>query len=122
MRAPEPAAQDDPAWLVGHMVWRGLRLPVISYDALNGGSAQLPQDSRGRIAVLNTISDSHERLPFVALVTQGIPRLAKVEESLLQEVAEGDKGPADLMLVELEGQPLVIPNIEFLEKAAADAA
>lgn len=117
---PEPV-DNGPAWLMGYLVWRGIRLPVISYDAANGGDAVFPETQRGRIAVLNTITDTHQRLPFVAIVTQGIPRLAKVEESLLRQL-EADTGPADLMVVDMEGQTLTIPNVEYLEQLAGQAA
>jgi len=118
---PEPAPEGSPDWLVGHMVWRGLNLPLISYDAANGGQAVTPEGNRGRIAVLNAISDHRRRQPFLAIVTQGIPRLIKVEEPLVRETEE-EKGPADRMSVDLEGQALYIPNLEYLEKLAADPA
>ncbi len=116
---PEPAPEGSPDWLMGHMLWRGLNLPLISYDAANGGQAVAPEGNRGRIAVLNAISDARQRQPFLAIVTQGIPRLVKVEESLVRET-EQEKGPADRMSVELEGQTLYIPNLDYLEALAGD--
>lgn len=119
--APRPAPKGSPDWLVGHMSWRGLNLPLLSYDAANGGQALTPDSSRGRIAVLNAIGERRQQVPFVAIVTQGIPRLVKVDESLVKETGL-KTGPADQMSVELEGQDLYIPNLEYLEKLAADLA
>jgi chemosensory pili system protein ChpC len=116
----EPAVLTDaPAWMVGQLSWRGMSLPVISYDAANGGTPSLPQSHRGRIAVLNTIGQGHDRLPFLAIVTQGIPRQAKVEDAALAP-RDGNPGPADLLIVEFEGEPTRIPNLEYLEQLAAD--
>lgn len=118
---PQAAPKGSPDWLVGHMIWRGLNLPLISYDAANGGRALTPESNRGRIAVLNAISERRQQVPFVAIVTQGIPRLVKVDESLVREI-QLETGPADRMGVELEGQELYIPNLEYLEKLAAELA
>ncbi|MFE8070195.1 chemotaxis protein CheW [Marinobacteraceae bacterium S3BR75-40.1] len=119
----EPEAADGPEWLHGYLQWRGLRLPVVSYEAANGaGSVPPPAGRRGRIAVLNTISEYHDRLPFLALVTQGIPRQAKVEASQLQVRDGAETGPADIMVVNFEGEELTIPSLEYLEKLAAEAA
>lgn len=108
-----------PEWIVGKLHWRGMTLPVISYDAANGGPRQLPAGHRGRIAVLNTIGERHDRLPFLAIVTQGIPRQAKIEEAALKAV-ESETGPADLLVVDFEGEMTRIPNLEYLEGLAAD--
>ncbi|MEQ5835818.1 chemotaxis protein CheW [Marinobacter sp. NFXS9] len=115
----EPEAADGgPEWLIGYLNWRGLRLPVISYDAANGGQGARPDGARGRIAVLNTISDSHQAMPFLAMVTQGIPSQTKLAEPEIQQVY-GDTGPADLMVVDVEGHTAYIPNLEYLESLAA---
>lgn len=114
---PEPI-KDSPEWLAGYLSWRGLQLPVISYDAANGGTAVAPADMRGRIAVLNTIGEDHSRLPFLAMMTQGIPSQTKLEKDQIVKL-EQTLGPADLMMVEVEGHTACIPNLEYLESLAA---
>ena len=118
--ASTDAPANTPEWLVGHLNWRGLDLPVISYDAANGDTLTIPGDNRGRIVVLNTISDHHQRVPFIALVTQGIPSQARLTEEQIRRL-DGEAGPADLMQVEVEGDTAWIPNLEYLESLAADA-
>lgn len=118
--ASTDAPANTPEWLVGHLNWRGLDLPVISYDAANGDTLTIPGDNRGRIVVLNTISDHHQRVPFMALVTQGIPSQARLTEEQIRRL-DGEAGPADLMQVEVEGDTAWIPNLEYLESLAADA-
>lgn len=109
---------DAPPWLLGHLAWRGIRLPVISYEKANGAET-VSQNSRQRIVVLNTIGTTHDAQPFLALVIQDIPRQAKLNEA---DVTRRDEptGPADLMVVEFEGEPVRIPNLEHLEKLAAE--
>lgn len=118
--ASTDAPANTPEWLVGHLNWRGLDLPVISYDAANGDTLTIPGDNRGRIVVLNTISDHHQRVPFIALVTQGIPSQARLTEEQIRRL-DGEAGPADLMQVEVEGDTAWIPNLDYLESLAADA-
>jgi len=118
--ASTDAPANTPEWLVGHLNWRGLDLPVISYDAANGDTLTIPGDNRGRIVVLNTISDHHQRVPFMALVTQGIPSQARLTEEQIRRL-DGEAGPADLMQVEVEGDTAWIPNLDYLESLAADA-
>lgn len=113
------AGANTPDWLVGHLDWRGLRLPVVSYDAANGGQLVVPGDNRGRIIVLNTIGPNHTRAPFMALVTQGIPSQARLEEEQMRQL-DGENGPADLMQVEVDGDTAWIPNLEYLESLALE--
>ncbi|HET8800294.1 MAG TPA: chemotaxis protein CheW [Marinobacter sp.] len=110
----------SPDWLVGFLDWRGQNLPVISYDAANGGSLTVPGDNRGRIVVLNTIGEHHNQVPFMALVTQGIPSQARLTEDQIRKL-DGESGPADLMEVEVEGDVAWIPNLEYLESLAQQA-
>jgi len=115
------AAEDGPEWLSGELEWRGLTLPIVSYNAANGGERIIPSGVRGRIAVLNTIGDSHSAAPFMALLTQGIPSQIKLQPDQIRQREASDLGPADLMAVEIEGEDAVIPNLEFLESLAAPA-
>lgn len=112
--------ENAPEWLLGLLEWRGLQLPVISYDAANGGTAVTPDGNRGRIAVINTIGKHHDQLPFLAMVTQGIPSQARLVEDQVRPL-EGQLGPADLMIVDVEGHTAYIPNLEFLESLAIGA-
>lgn len=115
------ARDDAPVWLLGDLDWRGQRLPVISYDAANGGEARMPTGNRGRIAVLNTIGKNHGSLPFLAVVTQGIPSQTRLASDQVQTV-DDEAGPADLMMVTVEGEHVSIPNLEYLEQLALEAA
>lgn len=108
-------------WLAGYLDWRGQKLPVISYEGANQQGAVIPGAGRGRIVVLNTIGPNHDKLPFLAIVTQGIPSQTRLEPSQVHGREEADQGPADLMQVDLEGEPVWIPNLEYLESLGIEA-
>lgn len=114
------APANAPEWLAGMLEWRGLNLPVISYDAANGGELNATGGNRGRIVVLNTIGDHHDSIPFMALVTQGIPSQARLTEEQVTRL-DGETGSADLMLVDVEGETACIPDLGFLESLALQA-
>lgn len=118
--ASTDAGTNTPDWLAGYLDWRGQQLPVISYDAANGNSLTIPGDNRGRIVVLNTIGEQHQQVPFLALLTQGIPSQTRLTEDQVIQT-EGDTGPADLMKVEVDGDSAWIPNLEYLESLVLQA-
>lgn len=110
---------DSPDWLLGNFHWRELQVPLMSFEQLNGeGRPDL--HSRCRVAVLNNTGQS-DSLPFIAVMTQGIPRLARVTEEELQQLDLNiDKKPFELMHVSLAGEKAVVPDIEGMEKAYLD--
>ncbi|WP_417515448.1 chemotaxis protein CheW [Marinobacter sp.] len=108
-----------PDWLAGQLEWRGLNLPVISYDAANGGTLSVPGENRGRIVVLNTISNTNKKLRFMALITQGIPSQVRITEDQLKQL-DGENGPADIMQVDVDGEIAWIPDLDYLESLASE--
>ncbi len=114
-QAPEPQS-DTPDWFIGNIQWRGVTLPVISFELLN--EKPRPDNINTlRLAVINTIGPDHSELPFFAIVTQGIPSQTKVDKASMKEIENDDtKGPADLMKVDILGDEATIPNIEYIEQ------
>ena len=110
--------KDSPRWLLGNYHWRERSLPLISFEEINGDTRPDLQ-SQCRVAVLNNTGVS-EKLPFVAIMTQGIPRMTRVSENELQPLKEAQLKPYELMLATLDGEAVVIPNIAALEQAWLD--
>jgi len=110
--------QDAPAWYLGNCSWREQTIPLFSFEVMNG--EQKPGvSSRSRFAVLNT-TGVNESLPFIAILTQGLPRLARVTEEEITEREDADNKPFELMQVSWAGEEAVIPNIEAMERAFLD--
>ncbi len=118
----EPEKSDGfPNWFLGYIRWRGLRLPLVSYDGANNPEATPDTSRSSRIAVTNTIGDQHKNLPFIAFVTEGLPRLMKVTKEEITERDDVILGPADETAVRVSGEEAVIPKLEQLETLAAEA-
>ena len=105
-----------PDWLLGTLSWRGLNIPLISYDRLQGldNSAGIGQ---ARIAVLNTVQ-ADSGLKFYALVTAGIPQLKRVNADAIQE-PPADVGEGALSQVQIGDIQAMIPDLDALEATVA---
>ncbi len=108
------AVDDAPAWWLGILEWRGLRIPLLSFEAANGRPPG-EVSRHGRIAVLNGIGGDPE-LPFYALQLQGIPRLVLVDQASIDTIAEAEESlPLVLEYATLQGQGVLIPDQDKLE-------
>ena len=111
-QAPSPVT-GKPDYYLGTVQWRGVAVPLISYELANGES-EFTAPAMARIAVINTLGEQKDKLPFFAIVTQGIPRLIKITTKLIEPSNEA-LGPADSAKVRADGEEANIPNIAFLE-------
>lgn len=109
---PEPGR---PEWYLGHVMWRGVKIPVISMVQLRGEDEEMPPEVR--IAVFNGLGG---QLPFYGIVSHGIPRLVRVRQQDL-EATDGMYTPVDDAFVSVGGELAIIPNLVQLEAMIAGA-
>lgn len=110
---PEVIVQETtPGWHIGEVPWRGIQIELVSLEALNDEVLQEP-NSETHMAVFNGFKDNN-KLPFYAVMVQGIPRLVRVYAEEIGK-GEGSIGPAQEMHVLINGEPAVIPNLDFIE-------
>lgn len=111
---PEPV-ENAPDWLLGRIAWRGWRVPLVSFTKLAGaeeGDAGLSV----RVAVLKALS-GHAKLPFVAVVTQGFPRLTTLNAELIIPTHDGTPlAPGVKAEVLVRDDVAVIPDLEGIEE------
>lgn len=110
--------QDAPAWYLGNCSWREQTIPLLSFEVMNG-EEKPGVVSRSRFAVINT-TGLHDALPFIAILTQGLPRLARVTEEEITEREDADKKSFELMHVSWAGEEAVIPDVEAMERTFLD--
>jgi len=109
---------DAPAWYLGNCSWREQTIPLLSFEVMNGEDKP-GVSSRSRFAVLNT-TGVNESLPFIAILTQGLPRLARVTEEEITEREDADNKTYELMHVSWAGEEALIPHVEAMERAFLD--
>jgi len=100
-------------WLLGRKHWRNLRIPVIAFETLSGGSLR-KHSEHACIAVVKG-SGTHEQLPFWGLLLQNKPKSVKVFEHDLTVINEV-LSDSELMSVSVKENAVRIPNLEYLEE------
>ncbi len=114
--SPEPL-DGSPNWFLGRITWRERLVPLISFEDASITVAETPDVLQGsRIAILNTLN-GNAALPYVAIVVQGIPRLSVIKNDSITTIeAKPQNRQSVAEIVDVEGQSLVIPDIDDLEK------
>ncbi|MCD9032844.1 chemotaxis protein CheW [Luteimonas sp. Y-2-2-4F] len=118
---PEPV-DGAPDWLLGRILWRGWSLPLIAFSRMAG----LAADERGglgsKVAVMKNLR-AGDRLPYIALLTQGFPRLVNVSPLTLQAEAGGGDAlpPAVSARVRIQDDAALVPDLEAIAGRVDDA-
>lgn len=107
-------------WVLGTILWQGWQVPVIDYASLVEASSS-PAPGTGRICVLKTLVDT-ERMPYMAIMTSGKPRLITVDEHSLEELPQESNPIAVLGHASIDGHQAVIPDLDRLGHLVAHAA
>jgi chemosensory pili system protein ChpC len=111
--APEPV-DGAPRWLLGRIAWRGWRVPVVSFTRL-AGRAEGDSESTVRVAVLKALAGD-PKLPFIAVQTQGFPRLTTLNAELIIPSHDGKGLPPGVRAhVLVRDDVALIPDLEWIE-------
>lgn len=117
---PEPV-DGSPSWFLGRITWRERMVPLISFGmASASGDIKSERQKGDRIAILNTMNEN-PAMPYIAIVSQGIPRLNVLRSediSTIETKPENRQSVAEI--VSVDGQSLIIPDMDDLEKRLKD--
>lgn len=112
----QAVTEGGPSWLLGHIYWRGLQLPLISFEAIAGSVCQV--GATARVVVLNGLT-GHAQLKFYALLVQDIPRSVGIDSGLQpDQVATLHR--CECEAVRLDGHHVRIPDFDAVEQLLAD--
>ncbi len=106
-------------WVLGHKHWRNLRIPVVCFETLSGGSLK-KHSEKACIAVFKSFA-GNDKLPFWGMLVQGQPRTVKVSEKDICELDE-HLSDTELMSVQLKNEHLRIPDLDSVEKQLFETA
>ncbi|WP_266159928.1 chemotaxis protein CheW [Dyella silvatica] len=111
---PEPV-EGAPEWMLGRIAWRGWRVPLVSFTKL-AGAAEGDTGLSMRVAVLKALG-GNPKLPFIAVVTQGFPRLTTLNAELIIPTHDGTPlRPGVRAEVLVRDDVAVIPDLEGIEE------
>lgn len=114
----DPDAVDGaPSWLLGLIRWRGWQVPLLDFADLAGVQARATQlqGGRRRVIVVKALG-GNPRLPYMALLADGFPRLVTVKASNLQAPADAtDMAACIHAIATLNDEEAIIPDLDKVE-------
>jgi chemosensory pili system protein ChpC len=106
-----------PTWCLGYVLWRGVEVPVISFEIANSQvSGRNSVDVR--LAIINCIGGEQGH-KFFAIMVQGIPRMIKLTDNEVREDKQTAIGQAEKMAVLTQLGKAIIPDLDYLESLAS---
>ena len=66
--------ENSPRWMLGKARWRGVDVPVVSYEAAGGDDAQAVNINT-QVAVMYSVSEDSEH-PYIGLAMHGVPHVS----------------------------------------------
>ena len=116
---PDPVA-NAPEWLLGRVRWRGWRVPLFSFSLL-AEIASKEASMTAKVTVLKALGGD-PRMPFIAMLCLGFPRLTTVTADVLIPTGQGeDKIPGVTARVLLRDDEAFIPDLFEIEQRITDA-
>jgi len=114
MQSIEPIKKSA-EWLLGMTSWRGIHIPVISFEKANGVATN-EHSKNTRIAILNSLGGDKD-IPFYGVIMQGIPKLLSLQMTDINAIKKPDiKLPIAQQQTIIDDIAAVIPDQEQIEK------
>lgn len=105
---------DSPEWFIGYFEWRGHKLPLVSFEALNGAMA-IPADAVSRVVILKSMA-THGHLPFYGVVIDDVPDVIEMTDDMVSIHDGRPRGRAEAMSVAFGEKTGGIPNTDWVEQ------
>lgn len=109
-----------PDWLLGRINWRGWRLPLFSFSLL-AGMAMDERTVGGRVTVMKALG-GNPRMPYIAMLAQGFPRLTTITPEILVPTGENTmQRPGVMMDLLVRDDTAIIPDLAQIEQLITEA-
>ena len=118
---PLQRIEDTPDWFLGLLGWRGVQVPVVSFEMLTveRESFSLVSVASACLVIVRGASDQAS-LPFFALVAQTTPVAHEINEEMIFDTGE-EVQRTESARVRFNNDLLSIPNLDYLEVALLNA-
>ncbi len=118
---PLQRIEDTPDWFLGLLGWRGIQVPVVSFEMLTVARASfsLVSVASASLVIVRGNTDKAS-LPFYALVAQTHPEPHKITAEMLFETGDTTER-AEIAKVRFNNDVLSVPNLDYLEAALLNA-
>lgn len=114
---PLQRLENTPDWFLGLLSWRGIQVPVASFEMLTveRASFSLVSVASASLVIIKGLN-SQEALPYHAMVAQTIPRLVELNEEMLLDPEE-PAAQTETARVRYEDELMSIPDLDYVESA-----
>ena len=114
---PLQRVQDTPDWFLGLLGWRGVQVPVVSFEMLTvqRGSFSLVSVASASLVILKALGN-REELRFFAIVAQALPRLVRITANELY-VTDESPNRTELQRARYGDDIVSIPDLDYVESA-----
>ena len=118
---PLQRIEDTPDWFLGLLGWRGIQVPVVSFEMLTVERASFSLVSVASASLVIVRGNTDQTLlPFYALVAQTHPVAYEIVDEMLFETG-GTIEPTEIAKVRFNNDVLSVPNLGYLEAALLNA-
>jgi chemosensory pili system protein ChpC len=115
----------SPPWMLGKARWRGVELPVVSYEAAGGDNAQAVNINT-QVAVMYSASDEIDKdrkYPYIGLAMHGVPHVSTFSrEQIKTDEHTAVNHPMIAQKVRINGAAAGILDIYAIEEMLQQAA
>ena len=112
---PLQRVQGSPDWFLGFLGWRGVQVPVASFEMLTveRASFSLVSVSSASLVVLRAIGENND-FDYCAIVAQALPRLVRLTADELFESGE-EIGRTEILKARFADEIISIPDFDYIE-------
>lgn len=112
---PLQRIENTPEWFLGILGWRGLRIPVISYESLGNSrsSFSLVSVASASLVIIHT-RRTRDDIPFYAIVSQAAPELLQISQEMLVDSME-ELEEMELARAKVGETQVSLPDMEYIE-------
>ena len=114
---------DSPQWLLGKARWRGVEVPVVSYEAAGGDDAQAVNINTQVAVMYSANEDEDKKYPYIGLAMHGVPHVSTFsrEQIRVDEQTSADH-PMIAEKVRLNGAAAGILDLYAIEEMLQQTA
>ena len=118
---PLQRMEDTPEWFLGLLGWRGIQVPVVSFEMLTVERASFSLVSVASASLVIVRGDTDQvLLPFYALVAQIDPVSHEISDEMLIGTG-GTIERTEIAKARFNNDVLSVPNLGYLQEALLNA-
>ncbi|PJK11438.1 chemotaxis protein CheW [Lysobacteraceae bacterium NML120232] len=110
--AESEPVEGAPDWLLGKIRWHGWQVPLVAFSRL-AQTGTPGSNLRGQRVLILKALGGNPRMPYMAILAQGFPRLITVPETL-EDLGVADEGVPAFKVRYLD-EDAMIPDLEQME-------